>query len=44
MQFIFLKKKIDMEKEGNRLANAMDEKDCVNIFLSEGACLDEIII
>jgi len=37
-------KKIDMEKEGNRLANAMDEKDCVNIFLSEGACLDEIII
>ena len=34
---------IDLEVEGNRLARVMEKKNCVNIFLSEGACLSEII-
>ena len=34
---------IDLEEEANRLINAMDENDCVNIFLSEGAGLDNIV-
>jgi len=34
---------IDMKLEMNRLRKLMDEKDCVNIFLSEGAGKDEIV-
>ena len=34
---------IDIDKEMNRLRKVMDENDCVNIFLSEGAGLDSII-
>jgi len=34
---------IDMQLEMNRLKKLMDEKDCVNIFLSEGAGKDEIV-
>ncbi len=34
---------IDLDKEMNRLRKVMDENDCVNIFLSEGAGLDSII-
>jgi len=33
----------DMKDEMNRLKILMDEKDCVNIFLSEGAGKDEIV-
>ena len=28
---------IDIEAEGERLKRVMDEKDCVNVFVSEGA-------
>ena len=34
---------IDIKKEANRLGKIMDEKDCVNIFLSEGAGIDSIV-
>ena len=34
---------IDMKLEMNRLRKLMNEKDCVNIFLSEGAGKDEIV-
>ncbi|MGI9243886.1 MAG: pyrophosphate--fructose-6-phosphate 1-phosphotransferase [Verrucomicrobiales bacterium] len=34
---------IDLEAEVKRLSEAMDEKDSVNVFLSEGAGLDAII-
>jgi pyrophosphate--fructose-6-phosphate 1-phosphotransferase len=33
----------DMKAETKRLRRLMDEKDCVNIFLSEGAGKDEIV-
>ena len=35
--------KFDLSKEVNRLNKIMDEFDCVNIFLSEGAGIDNII-
>ena len=34
---------IDIEKETARLKNIMDTIGCVNIFVSEGACVDEIV-
>jgi pyrophosphate--fructose-6-phosphate 1-phosphotransferase len=34
---------IDIEAEAKRLVKLMDEKDSVNIFLSEGAGVDEIV-
>ena len=34
---------IDLEKEGKRLLDKMNNKDSVNIFLSEGACVSEIV-
>ncbi len=34
---------IDFKKECERLSKVMDKYDCVNIFLSEGACMDIII-
>jgi len=34
---------IDFQKESMRLRKSMDEKDCVNIFLSEGAGMDTIV-
>ena len=34
---------IDMKSEMRRLKKLMDKKDCVNIFLSEGAGKDEIV-
>ena len=36
-------KDIDFEKECGRLRTRMDENDCVNIFLSEGAGIDTIV-
>ena len=33
----------DLEGEAARLRQVMDKNDCVNIFVSEGACVDEII-
>jgi pyrophosphate--fructose-6-phosphate 1-phosphotransferase len=33
----------DMKAEAARLRKVMDKNDCVNIFVSEGACLDTII-
>ena len=36
-------KKIDIKIETDRLKRKMDEKDCVNIFLSEGAGIDSIV-
>lgn len=33
----------DLQKEAARLKGVMDEKDCVNIFISEGACVDQIV-
>lgn len=35
--------KVDFDKEAKRLREIMDKVDCVNIFVSEGACLKEII-
>ncbi len=35
---------IDFEKEYKRLKNLMDQKDCVNIFISEGAGIDSILL
>tara|TARA_B100000614_G_scaffold229368_1_gene221708 strand:+ start:142 stop:1326 length:1185 start_codon:yes stop_codon:yes gene_type:complete len=41
---IFLpENKINLEKESKRLKKIMDKFDCVNIFLSEGAGLDNIL-
>ena len=34
---------IDIQSEAIRLRKVMDEKDCVNIFLSEGAGIDSIV-
>jgi pyrophosphate--fructose-6-phosphate 1-phosphotransferase len=34
---------IDLEAEAKRLKSVMDEIDCVNIFLSEGAGVDSIV-
>ncbi len=34
---------IDIEAEGERLRRLMDEKDCVNVFLSEGASAGRIV-
>lgn len=34
---------VDIEAEANRLAEVMKKNDCVNIFVSEGACVKEII-
>ena len=34
---------IDFQKESHRLRKCMDENDCVNIFLSEGAGMDTIV-
>jgi pyrophosphate--fructose-6-phosphate 1-phosphotransferase len=33
----------DVEGEVKRLRGVMDEQDCVNIFVSEGACVDQIV-
>jgi diphosphate-dependent phosphofructokinase len=33
----------DLEGEAKRLRAVMDEQDCVNIFVSEGACVNEIV-
>jgi len=33
----------DLEGEAKRLRAVMDEQDCVNIFVSEGACVTEIV-
>lgn len=33
----------DLEKEAARLKKVMDQVDCVNLFVSEGACVDQII-
>jgi pyrophosphate--fructose-6-phosphate 1-phosphotransferase len=33
----------DLEAEAKRLTAVMDEKDCVNIFVSEGACVLQIV-
>ena len=35
--------KIDLKSESIRLKKVMDEVGCVNIFVSEGACVSEII-
>ena len=41
---IFLpERKFDLRQESERLKKCMDEFDCVNIFLSEGAGIDNII-
>jgi len=34
---------VDLEKEAERLKAVMDEHDCVNIFISEGAGVDSIV-
>ncbi|MBT4333452.1 MAG: pyrophosphate--fructose-6-phosphate 1-phosphotransferase [Candidatus Cloacimonetes bacterium] len=34
---------LDLPKEMERLSKIMDEKDCINIFLSEGAGLETIV-
>jgi pyrophosphate--fructose-6-phosphate 1-phosphotransferase len=33
----------DLEAEAKRLKGVMDEQDCVNIFVSEGACVEQIV-
>ncbi len=33
----------DLESEAKRLRGVMDEQDCVNIFVSEGACVTQIV-
>ena len=35
--------RVDFESEAVRLRKIMDKNDCVNIFVSEGACVKEII-
>ena len=34
---------VDLESEAKRLMKRMDEKDCVSIFLSEGAGIEDIV-
>ena len=34
---------VDIDAEAKRLAEIMKQNDCVNIFVSEGACVNEII-
>jgi len=34
---------VDLAAEARRLKAVMDRKDCVNIFVSEGACVDQIV-
>jgi pyrophosphate--fructose-6-phosphate 1-phosphotransferase len=34
---------LDLAREAERLKRVMDEKDCVNVFLSEGACAGDIV-
>lgn len=34
---------LDIEAEARRLKLVMDRKDCVNIFVSEGACVEQIV-
>lgn len=34
---------VDIEQEAKRLSKIMEKNDCVNIFVSEGACVNEII-
>lgn len=34
---------IDIQAEARRLKLAMDRKDCVNVFISEGACVEQIV-
>ena len=34
---------IDIEAEARRLKQKMDRKDCINIFVSEGACVGQIV-
>lgn len=33
----------DLEREVARLKKVMDDGDCVNVFVSEGACVDQIV-
>ncbi|MDF3067702.1 MAG: pyrophosphate--fructose-6-phosphate 1-phosphotransferase [Polyangiaceae bacterium] len=33
----------DLEAEAKRLRSVMDEQDCVNVFVSEGACVGQIV-
>ncbi len=33
----------DLESEAARLRGVMDEQDCVNVFVSEGACVTQIV-
>jgi len=35
--------RFDIEKESARLRKVMDQNDCVNVFVSEGACVEQII-
>ncbi len=35
--------KVDFKREAARLRKIMDEHDCVNVFVSEGACVPQII-
>ncbi len=35
--------KFDVEREAARLRKVMDQEDCVNLFVSEGACVTQII-
>lgn len=35
--------RFDIEKEAARLRKVMDQNDCVNVFVSEGACVEQII-
>jgi pyrophosphate--fructose-6-phosphate 1-phosphotransferase len=34
---------LDITAEAARLKRSMDRKDCVNIFVSEGACVEQIV-
>jgi pyrophosphate--fructose-6-phosphate 1-phosphotransferase len=34
---------VDLKAEAARLTAVMDRKDCVNIFVSEGACVEQIV-
>lgn len=33
----------NLDEEAARLRKVMDDKDCVNIFISEGACVEQIV-
>jgi diphosphate-dependent phosphofructokinase len=35
--------RFDVDREAKRLRTVMDKNDCVNIFVSEGACVEQII-